>query len=343
MSAVVPPPEGRGDAAVGQPRCVFVIGLPRSGSTLLSRILNESPDILCVNDLYYVQAVLGLQVQQGPLPLKEGELLLERLLRLLRIRSSENDDFIGQFTVPDSELQAIRQEALDALAKGRLDWGGLMDLVLSRVARAAGKRCWADKTPQNFFHVELLRSRFPGARFVFLLRDPRDILASYKYAHGEGHDARRYHPLAYAFYWRSAVRRYLALAPSQDVTMLRYETLRHDTVACCGQLEQFLGTRLRAPDIDRIGHNSSFGGGARRTVTPTEAWLCERVCGKELQALGYPLSGATPRWRDLPYLIGVTLRFVGFQLGRGLRSPDARARMRSFVRSLRGRNGPLQA
>ena len=44
---------------------IFIVGLPRSGSTLLSRLINESPDILCVNDLYYVQRVLAENADGG--------------------------------------------------------------------------------------------------------------------------------------------------------------------------------------------------------------------------------------------------------------------------------------
>ena len=38
---------------------VFVVGLPRSGSTLLSRVLNDADDILSVNDLYCVQVAIA--------------------------------------------------------------------------------------------------------------------------------------------------------------------------------------------------------------------------------------------------------------------------------------------
>jgi hypothetical protein len=45
-------------------------------------------------------------------------------------------------------------------------------------AGAAGKARFADKTPRNVLHVELLAAAFPDARFVHLVRDGRDVVPS---------------------------------------------------------------------------------------------------------------------------------------------------------------------
>lgn len=107
---------------------------------------------------------------------------------------------------------------MDRQKRSPYEWHDLMNDLLMSVAVSAGKCRWADKTPQNFYHFYLLAERFPAARFIFLFRDPRSILASYKYARGKGHDARRYHPVVYSLYWRSAVRFYAALT---DYTKFR--------------------------------------------------------------------------------------------------------------------------
>ncbi len=44
--------------------------------------------------------------------------------------------------------------------------------------RRDGKRWWADKTPPHIDHVDLLAEVFPGARFVELVRDGRDVALS---------------------------------------------------------------------------------------------------------------------------------------------------------------------
>lgn len=75
---------------------VFLVGLPRSGSTLLSRILNDSPQLFLVNDLYILQEVDALGALEG----SDGdtaERLALFLIRKLRLRSS-----------PSGERQLVR-------------------------------------------------------------------------------------------------------------------------------------------------------------------------------------------------------------------------------------------
>jgi hypothetical protein len=309
---------------------IFVVGLPRSGSTLVSRLLNESSQILCVNDLYYLQAVLASGGFAGRLEGERATRMLDHLIGVVAERSSSNDRFIGQFRLPGGALRGIRSEVAPLVDRSPT-WHELMDATLGRVARAAGKRVWADKTPQNFFHVETLRRAFPGARFVFVLRDPRSVLASYKFARGAGHDPRRYHPFPYALYWRKAARRYLALRGSPDVHLVSYERLVRSPDEVVEELTGFLEVDLAAPGLSEIGDNSSFAESERRRLTATETWICERTCGREMARLGCPPGRSSPSFSDLPEVMRLGLRFLGFQAGRALRDADARRRMGVFL------------
>lgn len=306
---------------------VFVVGLPRSGSTLLSRLLNESPDIMSVNDLYYVQAVLAVNAAHGPLPSDLVEPLLDAILDLVVIRGSRNNAFIGQFELDAGQAARIRADVLEAASKRDMDWAALMDETLSLAARTVGKKRWADKTPQNFMHMDLLRGAFPDARFIFLLRDPRSTLVSFKYAAGSGHDPRRYHPVAYALYWRTAARALMAERNRDDVELLRFEDLVGDVAEVSRRLGLFLETDIAAVDLSDVGNNSSFRSGRRKPLTTTEVWLVQRMCAVEMESLGYGEQDASPRLRDVPELLWLTARFTVFQFGRLLFSADGRKRI----------------
>ncbi|MGE4504431.1 MAG: sulfotransferase [Desulfovibrionaceae bacterium] len=314
---------------------VFAVGLPRSGSTLLSRVLNESPDILSVNDLYYLQAVLERGLPEGPLDQETAGQLLDMMLDLIVIRGSTNSAFIGQFTFTPAQSAALREEVLGIARAEGLDWAGLMDAALTRVAASAGKTRWADKTPQNFLHMDLLRRTFPDARFLFLLRSPHATLASFKFASGSGHDPRRYHPVTYALYWRTAARTLDAERGKADVLPLRFEDLTGDTEAVCERMGAFLGTVIPAPDLGRVGANSSFRGG-RKEVSPTEAWIVDRICGERMRAEGYEPSGERPRLADLPLLLRLTCTFTVFQARRLFFSRNGRKRIIAMARRTLG-------
>ncbi len=306
---------------------IFVVGLPRSGSTLLSRVLNESADILSVNDLYYLQAVLAQNATGETLAPDMAAHLLDALLEVLITRGSVNTKFIGQFELSSAQAADIREAVLELAQAGGLDWAGLMDQTLSRAAALVGKSRWADKTPQNFMHMDLLRQAFPEAKFIFLLRDPRSTLASFKFASGPGHDRRRYHPKIYALYWRTAARALVREQERDDVMVLRFEDLKGNVAGVSKLLGEFLGTEIPAVDLTMVGDNSSFKGRARQPLTSTETWMVQRTCNAEMVELGYKLEPASHCLADVPEMLWLTLRCGVFQLARLLFSRNARKRI----------------
>ncbi len=313
---------------------IFVMGLPRSGSTLLSRLLNNSKDIVSVNDLYFLQAVLAMNVASGKLSDKQTEELADLLLNVINVRANAKEEFIGQLHISADNIQKIKQTVLDKQKLKCYEWHHLMNDLLSLVAESLGKTRWADKTPQNFYHFYLLAERFPKAQFIFLLRNPQSVLASFKYASGEGHDLRRYHPIIYSLYWRSAVRFYEEVKNHPRVMMLRYEDLLSDTTEVCSKLSAFLNTEIEVPELTSLGHNSSFVKNDRKNITSTESWICEYLCKKEMNTLNYSFQTSSFNIKDLPYLLSVSCKFVIFQAMRAFKDKESRHRMMTFMRGL---------
>jgi hypothetical protein len=60
-------------------------------------------------------------------------------------------------------------------------------ILLALRQQSAGKACLAigEKTPENVFFFPRLKSLFPGAKFIGIVRDPRDVLTSaWHFFHG---------------------------------------------------------------------------------------------------------------------------------------------------------------
>jgi tetratricopeptide (TPR) repeat protein len=114
---------------------VFIVGLPRSGSTLIERILSNHP-----------------QVHQG------GELtaVTDSILALTRIVPGPGADACDY---------AARLAALDGRALGA------EYLARTRAFRPEGMR-WTDKQLSNFVYCPLLLRAFPRARIVHITRHP---------------------------------------------------------------------------------------------------------------------------------------------------------------------------
>ena len=76
------------------------------------------------------------------------------------------------FDVPPEALAALQAESI-----GPLDF---FDRFMWWCAARAGKGRWIEKTPGNILHLDTLRAQWPQAQVVHLVRDYRDVWASWR-------------------------------------------------------------------------------------------------------------------------------------------------------------------
>ena len=120
------------------PRPVFIVGMPRSGTSLVEQILASHPEV------------------HGA-----GELI--RIPNLAQ----------GLFGAGDSGLPAasaaLERAELEAASRDYLDYVG---------ARSGAAARTTDKLPENYHHLGLIAAMLPNARIVHVVRDPMDVCVS---------------------------------------------------------------------------------------------------------------------------------------------------------------------
>ena len=128
-------------------RPVFIVCPPRSGSTLLFETMAQAPDVFTIGD--------------------ESHQLIEGVPTLApAARGFESNRLDATDAVP-AVVAALRDSFFAALR----------DRAERRPAPAARVRM-LEKTPKNSLRVSFLARVFPEARFIYLHRDPRPVLAS---------------------------------------------------------------------------------------------------------------------------------------------------------------------
>ena len=136
-----------------QPVPVFLLSLPRSGSTLLEQILNRHPEIEATGELPYIRAVM-----------RDA---LEMRLRRQHVSVPQFIDQLG----PD-EARALGAEYLRRASHHR----------------QTDARYFIDKMPTNWSDVLFIRKILPQARFLEIRRDPMDCcFSNYSHHFGSAH------------------------------------------------------------------------------------------------------------------------------------------------------------
>ncbi len=132
---------------------IFIISQPRSGSTLLQRVLAGHPEIqtsaetwLMLHPVYGLRAS-GIDTEYDARFAREGV-----------------TEFIENYAADPS----IYDKAIRAWAK----------TIYEDALAKHGKTLFLDKTPRYFFIIPELYRLFPDARFIFLIRNPMAVLAS---------------------------------------------------------------------------------------------------------------------------------------------------------------------
>ena len=211
---------------------VFVVGCQRSGTTLTERLLDAHPRIAMTHETRWIPELF----QDRSSVTRAGLITPQLAATLLAHTRFAN---LG-----------ISREHVEQLAgtERPVHYSTFVSRLFDLYGRERGKRLVGDKTPRYARCVDLLHQLWPGARFVHVIRDGRDVYASRK-AMDERRDASRgstwrQHPALSAGLWwtvyvRVAREAGAALGPGR-YHELRYEALVEDTAKECRALCAFL-------------------------------------------------------------------------------------------------------
>jgi hypothetical protein len=275
---------------------VFIVGAPRSGTTLLQYMLRSHPDIsLPTGESHFIIPLLRSSSEYGDMRQPAN------IRRVLERMYAQSADFL------DTDLHGIHFdiEELIPYLEGRAcsSMEELISALFELNATGEGAKRWGDKTPYYVLHMKMLRERFPGAQFIHLIRDGRDCALSLIQRR---HDFRVYNTFFAAKYWEIYVeigRKTGKELGDSNYHEVRYEDLLEAPEKTMRNICSFLGEEYSDSLINfkksedtgktpllRKPVQKGNKGKWRTQMTPGDIYTFERAVGATLRHCGYPIT-----------------------------------------------------
>ena len=333
---------------------VFIVGVGRSGTTLLQSILSAHPRIAVTPETHF--CAIAEQHAGGPIT------QAPRDFEAVWHGYGANKRFADLGVAPE-RARAILERG------GALTIRDAFAALLAAYGEAQGKPRVGEKTPGHWRHARTLLDWFPEARVLVTRRDPRAVVASkmkapwapsYMRFHGTAlRRLTRLHVVAAeARHWTRVYGQAMPeLLRDPRAMMVPYEALVHDPEGLVREVCAFLGEAFHPAMLgDRGGQREAYGPGTqaewggwreghleasrrpvsdaslekwRADLTPREVATVEALAGETMERYGYDLT-STPAARR------AARRLAGAATGAGTVEIAARGAIGLAARAARG-------
>jgi hypothetical protein len=195
----------------------FVVGMNRSGTTLLRMMLDAHPQLTIPPETHFVPDLVKVA--------REGAATPEALLKVIVSQREW-----GDFGLTEDEL-------LDRFrAIGSSDAGDAIRAFFEAYAERVRKPRWGDKTPRYVTRMRLIADALPEAHFVHVIRDGRDVALSVRDRTVKDYTVERV-----AQRWKEKVSKARRDAPLlKHYVELRYEDLVLDPEGSLRKISEFV-------------------------------------------------------------------------------------------------------
>jgi hypothetical protein len=263
---------------------IFIVGCMRSGTSLVSHVLDSHSRITIFYESYLYNYFRSELRYYGD---------LNKSSNLRRLIANVREAIAAQKVIPPTADEI--EEALPART-----FPGIFEAVLHLYARSRGKDRAGDKTPDHHLYLQEILRDFPQSPVVFVMRDPRDTVLSLRKAFGatiEG-GARAWNE-AFSSYAKASglvhLLRYehLACAPQQTIEAICAaigEAFEPGMLRFFERVPKHLRDEKKHEKLTRAIDASSVGNFRQMPTDEIEA--IESICAEGMKAMNYAFTTA---------------------------------------------------
>lgn len=270
---------------------IFVVGSPRSGTSLLSRILDSHPNIGIPFESHIYPRLYSWRKCYGDMSETKNK---ERLVR----------DILSLETLKSWDKVPKKQEIVENF-EGESFHDAFRATIESWLAGKQKNR-WGEKTPHNIFFWESIIEGIPDSKFIHIIRDGRDVALSWKKVRfGPEH----FYPISEL--WKEYIEEVEKLkyrVGTKKVHEVKYEKILTNPKKEIGDICSFLGEKFSPKMMSFYNKTDSYPTDKRNEENLSRPLLrdnmnkwksqassrnlriFEAVAGRTLERYGYELS-----------------------------------------------------
>lgn len=199
----------------------FIANCPRSGSTLLAKILDKHPNIIIPDETGFLYKFLGL-TKVLKIPRRTYH-----YRQLYQTNKSHTGDYFYHLNLSDySKIESYFSSYYKGDQKNIL---------------------FGEKTPRNWFFINYLQKHFPNRKLLFLVRNPISCVNSYKkykqpwFPFFRAPDYLHINVFLAAIVWKKAAKKFINKKSKKNIRLIKYENLLKKTKKELNSITDFLG------------------------------------------------------------------------------------------------------
>lgn len=253
---------------------IFLVGCPRSGTTLLSQLVKSSS--------------WGEPFETHFIPKYYRKLDRDGSLTEFSVRKRLVRHILSERPIRDLDSGLDAESFCRSM--DRCDYSYIVDRICSSVATSNSAESWADKTPSYVLELELIHALFPMAKVIHIVRDGRDVaLSLFEKAWGPNNI------YTCAAYWRECNRQrpvHDQLKRAGLLHLLRYEDLLENPESTLRGVLNFLGEICDQEEIAQrvkiVMKDHAMK--CKNTMSASHVEIFEKMTSEMLVSYGYEVG-----------------------------------------------------
>ena len=281
----------------------FIVGAPRSGTTLLASLLDRHSNIaIGPESQFYTQFIPWNWADRTPRTYEE---FVDSALAFKRI----------------ADFGLDRDQLLRHFKLYELSFANLLRAIIEVYAIDRSKRRPGEKSPLHLEHVPVILDQFPGSKVIYILRDGRDVVRSLlDVPWAAARNPRRFQ--RFCMRWNDAIEamiRYEKTLPADRFMIVKFEDLLGRPKSELEKICSFIGEEFEPTQLEPVRGSSAvpewekeWKGKAAETLDAAriqawrkssdqqQIWIMNSMMGNMLERAGYSdtkLDGCPPLMR----------------------------------------------